>query len=183
MLRIQSRCIRHGGCAPRRFDPVSRTPRGGDQIASWYEPERSKCEVRRFDPVSLGDRLSAANRTPGVAIRLPVGTNPSAASAKYAGLTPSPSWYERKCEVRRFDPVSVPDSVARSPAPRCHTTRPELREKHLAAYREFVDGLRAALTRLVEALPDLDFPSEGSRPWHPRRAEPIDGAPAALPSG
>ena len=85
--------------------------------------------------------------------------------------------------IRAQDPLFVPDSVARSPAPRCHTTRPELREKHLAAYREFVDGLRAALTRLVEALPDLDFPSEGSRPWHPRRAEPLDGAPAALPSG
>ena len=81
------------------------------------------------------------------------------------------------------DPFFVPEPIATSPAPRCHTTRPKLRDKYLQAYREYVDGLRAALTRLIEALPELQFPPDGCQPWHPRRAEPLDGAPDALPSG
>ena len=72
----------------------------------------------------------------------------------------------------------LPETVARSPAPPCHTTNPSLRAEYIDAYRSFIAAQREATARLIAAIATFRFPDQGALPWMPPRA-----LPAPQPSG
>ncbi len=60
--------------------------------------------------------------------------------------------------VRRMAAHTRPDSIDRSPAPRCHTSDRERRQAFREAYRQFARAFRAALADVRDGLGERDFP-------------------------
>jgi hypothetical protein len=101
-------------------------------------------------------------------------------------LTPIPPWAELSCDavvalhttmiddierehagrrvvgasrLRSQDPLGAPATFAATPAPPCHGSTPEIRERFRAAYRRFRDAFIAAAARVRAALAGRGRPS------------------------
>ena len=147
--------------------------RGEKLIGTYYEHDKITRAKRRGKPVDEFSKryevrlsnLPAWEGLPGHKVR-----------ANYAALERQVEAEARErrretgteplgaARVLAQDPHHAPDKIDTSPAPRCHTTIKELRDRYLEAYRSFVAAFREALATLLSSDVATTFPDQGITP-------------------